>query len=128
MNRNRKGAMLKITSDMYKAINKYDRRQFETFCTDLYGYEFHDCKVSVPGVDITSVMDAVKNTKGIGQKKLADIRASIEAVFGGAGKDNEGQGGYVWLKERRNQWEKRKTKKKRNFSGDTGILYGVWKE
>jgi hypothetical protein len=90
MNRNRKGEMPKITREMYKAIKKYDRRQFETFCTDLYGYGFQDGRASVPGVDITAVMNAVENTKGIGQKKLADIKASIEAAFGGAEKDNEG--------------------------------------
>lgn len=33
-------------------------------------------------------MKAIENTKGIGAKKLADIRASIEAVFAKDG-DNE---------------------------------------
>lgn len=90
MNRNRKGEMPKITREMYKAIKKYDRRQFETFCTELYGYGFQDGRDSVPGVDIVAVMNAVENTKGIGQKKLADIKTSIEAAFGGIEKDNEG--------------------------------------
>lgn len=34
-------------------------------------------------------MKAIENTKGIGAKKLADIRASIEAVFEGSGEDKE---------------------------------------
>ena len=90
MNRNRKGVMPEITRKMYKSIKKYDRQQFTKFCTDLYGYGFQDGRESVPGVDITAVMKAIENTKGIGAKKLADIRASIEAIFEGAGENKEG--------------------------------------
>ena len=90
MNRNRKGVMPEITREMYKSIKKYDRQQFTKFCTDLYGYGFQDGRESVPGVDITAVMKAIENTKGIGAKKLADIRASIEAIFEGAGENKEG--------------------------------------
>lgn len=88
MNRNRKGVMPEITREMYKSIKKYDRQQFTKFCTDLYGYGYQDGRESVPGVDITAIMKAIENTKGIGAKKLADIRASIEAVFTKDG-DNE---------------------------------------
>ena len=88
MNRNRKGVMPEITREMYKSIKKYDRQQFTAFCTDLYGFGFQDGRESVPGVDITAIMKAIENTKGIGAKKLADIRTSIEAVFTKDG-DNE---------------------------------------
>ncbi|GFI32926.1 hypothetical protein IMSAGC013_04333 [Lachnospiraceae bacterium] len=88
MNRNRKGKMPEITREMYKSIKKYDRQQFTAFCTDLYGFGFQDGRESVPGVDITAIMKAIENTKGIGAKKLADIRTSIEAVFTKDG-DNE---------------------------------------
>ena len=89
MNRNRKGKMPEITRDRYKSIKKYARQQFTAFCTDLYGFGFQDGRESVPGVDITTIMKAIENTKGIGAKKLADIKASIEAVFEGAGEDKE---------------------------------------
>ena len=88
MNRNRKGKMPEITREMYKSIKKYDRQQFTAFCTDLYGFGFQDGRESVPGVDITAIMKAIENTEGIGAKKLADIRTSIEAVFTKDG-DNE---------------------------------------
>lgn len=88
MNRNRKGKMPEITREMYKSIKKYDRQQFTAFCTDLYGFGFQDGRESVPGVDITAIMKAIENTKGIEAKKLADIRTSIEAVFTKDG-DNE---------------------------------------
>lgn len=87
MNRNRKGVMPEITREMYKSIKKYDRQQFTAFCTDLYGYGFQDGRESVPGIDIKAVMAAIENTKGIGPKKLEDIRVSIEAVFEGGQKD-----------------------------------------
>lgn len=89
MNRNRKGVMPEITREMYKSIKKYDRQQFTAFCTDLYGFGFQDGRESVPGVDITAIMKAIENTKGIGAKKLADIRASIEAVFEDSGEDKK---------------------------------------
>ena len=90
MNRNRKGVMPEITREMYKSIKKYDRQQFMAFCTELYGYGFQDGRESVPGVDITAIMEAIENTRGIGAKKLADIKASIDIVFNGAGVDKEG--------------------------------------
>jgi len=81
MNRNKRGVMPGITRTVYKDVKSYDRQQFTAFCTDLYKYGYGDGRESVPGVDIESIMAAIGNTKGIGQKKLADIKASIEAVF-----------------------------------------------
>lgn len=89
MNRNRNGVMPEITREMYKSIKKYDRQQFTAFCTDLYGFGFQDGRESVPGVDITAIMKAIENTKGIGQKKLADIKDNIEAVFQGGGENDK---------------------------------------
>lgn len=81
MNRNRKGVMPEITREMYKSIKKYDRQQFTKFCTDLYGFGFQDGRESVPGVDVETIMEAIRSVKGIGAKRLYAIRDSIEAVF-----------------------------------------------
>lgn len=81
MNRNRKGVMPEITREMYKSIKKYDRQQFTAFCTDLYGYGFQDGRESVPGIDIKAVYDAIAATKGIGPKKLEEIKARLEPLF-----------------------------------------------
>ena len=78
-----------ITRARYKAIKAFDHQQMEQFCTDIYKSGYQDGRESVLGVDITAIMKAVENTKGIGTKKLADIRASIEAVFEGAGEDKK---------------------------------------
>lgn len=81
MNRNRKGAMPSITRETYKKVKRGDRRQFEEFCRTLYGYGFEDGRESVPGVDIEDVMEAVANTKGIGDVMLKRIKESIEGKF-----------------------------------------------
>lgn len=88
MNRNRKGVMPEITREMYKSIKKYDRQQFTAFCTDLYGFGFQDGRESVPGVDVETIMEAIRSVKGIGAKRLYAIRDSIEAVVAKDG-DNE---------------------------------------
>lgn len=81
MNRNKKGNDYLITRARYKSIKAFDHRQMEQFCTDIYKSGYQDGRESVPGVDITAIMKAIENTKGIGAKKLADIRTSIEAIF-----------------------------------------------
>lgn len=83
MNRNKKGVMPEITREMYKSIKKYDRQQFTAFCTNLYKYGYEDGRENVPCVDMEIVMDAVSRVKGIGQKKMADIRTAVESVFSG---------------------------------------------
>lgn len=87
MNRNRKGAMPEITREVYKSVKKFDRQQFMSFCSDLYTYGFEDGKDSVPGIDVEKIYEVIAKTKGIGPKKLEDIKANIEAAFGG--KKNE---------------------------------------
>lgn len=77
-----------ITRARYKSIKAFDHRQMENFCADIYKSGYEDGRESVPGVDIEAIMKAIENTKGIGAKKLADIRTSIEAVFAKDG-DNE---------------------------------------
>ena len=84
---NKKGKEPTVTREVYKAVKKYDRRQFDAFCKTLYEEGYNDGAAagveSVAGVDVEKVLDAIANTKGIGPKKLADIQASIVAAFGG---------------------------------------------
>lgn len=82
MNRNKKGVMPEITRDIYKGVKKFDSRQFKNFCTDIYKFGFEDGRESVPGVDIEKVLEVIAATKGIGPKKLEEIKANIEEVFG----------------------------------------------
>ena len=82
MNRNKKGVMPEITREIYKEVKKYDRQQFQNFCADLYKFGIEDGRASVPEVDISQVYEAIASTKGIGPKKLEEIKASIDKVFG----------------------------------------------
>lgn len=81
MNRNKRGVMPEITRTVYKDVKRYDRQQFTAFCTDLYKYGFEDGRESVPGVDVGNIIEAVSKVKGIGPKKLEDIKAAVEAEF-----------------------------------------------
>lgn len=60
----------------------------EQFCSDIYKSGYEDGRASVPGVDVETIMEAIRSVKGIGAKRLYAIRDSIEAVFAKDG-DNE---------------------------------------
>ena len=81
MNRNKKGVMPEITRTVYKDVKRYDRQQFTDFCTSLYKYGYEDGRDSVPGTGTADIIEAISKVKGIGSKKLGDIRAAIESVF-----------------------------------------------
>lgn len=78
MNRNRKGKMPEITREVYKTVKRYDRQQFQEFCKKLYCYGFEDGRESIPGTDLTKIYEAIADTRGIGEKKLEDIKRNIE--------------------------------------------------
>lgn len=95
MNRNRKGNKYLITRARYKSIKAFDHQKMEQFCTDIYksGYEdgYKKGQDSVPGVDIKAVYEAIAATKGIGPKKLEEIKAQLEPLFDGGQKDGSGE-------------------------------------
>lgn len=81
MNRNRKGVMPEVTREIYKNVKKFDRQQFTGFCKDLYGFGYEDGRDSVPGVDRTQIYEIIAGIKGIGNKRLEEIKEKVEAVF-----------------------------------------------
>lgn len=89
MKRNKKGVMPDITREVYKGVKKFDRQQFSNFCNDLYKFGFEDGRDSVPGVDVEKILEVIASTKGIGPKKLEEIREGIECAFGEQGSVNE---------------------------------------
>ena len=76
-----KGKMPEINRELYKSIKRFDRQQFTSFCTDLYGYGYEDGQNSVPGVDLSQIKEAIASTKGIGEKKLEQIMVNVEKLF-----------------------------------------------
>lgn len=87
MNRNKRGAMPRITREIYIGVKKFDHRQFESFCKDLYTFGYEDGaeagKQSVSGIDLDKVLAVISDVRGIGPKKLEEITAAINAVIGG---------------------------------------------
>ena len=77
-----------ITRARYKAIKAFDHKQMEQFCSDVYKSGYEDGRASVPGVDVETIMEAIRSVKGIGAQRLYAIRDSIEAAFAKDG-DNE---------------------------------------
>lgn len=72
-----------ITRARYKSIKAFDHQQMENFCADIYKSGYEDGRASVPGIDLTTIYEAIGSTKGIGPKKLEEIKQSIEAAFAG---------------------------------------------
>ena len=84
-----------LNREKYKAIKKYDHQQMESFCSSVEsgvrdGYEA-GCKAAAEAasgelaekfkkIAIAEVLDAAAQVKGIGPKKLEEIRARIEGV------------------------------------------------
>ena len=89
MSKNKKGNNYLITRARYKSIKAFDHQQMEQFCTDVYKSGYQDGRESVPGVDVETIMEAIRSVKGIGAKRLYAIRDSIEATFKGAGEDKK---------------------------------------
>lgn len=78
-----------ITRARYKSIKAFDHKQMESFCTDVYKSGYEDGRASVPGIDLTAIYEAIGVTKGIGPKKLEEIKRSIEATFEKSGENRE---------------------------------------
>lgn len=70
-----------ITRARYKSIKAFDHQQMENFCADIYKSGYEDGRASVPGIDLTAIYEAIGSTKGIGPKKLEEIKQSIEVAF-----------------------------------------------
>lgn len=87
MNRNKKGVMPEINRETYKEVKKFDRQQFTGFCRDLYAFGYEDGKASVPAFDMNKLYEAIAATKGIGEKKLEELKYRIEEVMGGGQSD-----------------------------------------
>ena len=82
------------TRAQYKAIKKFDHHQLNIFVDDIYkkgkvvGYDAGyqqglktaaELQTSVPGIE--KILDAVSGVKGIGPKKLEEIKCAIEAAM-----------------------------------------------
>lgn len=71
----------RLTRETYKAVKKFDRQQFDGFCRSLWDQGVEAGKNSVKGFDLEEIYAAIGTVKGIGPKKLAEIREAVNAKY-----------------------------------------------
>ena len=73
-----------LNREKYKAIRKYDHQQLEDFCGSIYesgyknGYTNGCDTAAASSLSLEEFMQAAAEVKGIGPKKLEEIRSCIE--------------------------------------------------
>lgn len=70
-----------ITREVYKSVKKFDRKDFQEFCTNVYKQGYSDGRESVPGIDIAEVYEVIASVPGIGAKRLAMIKEAVDKEF-----------------------------------------------
>jgi len=70
-----------INRNMYKDIKKYDHQQMEDFLTNVYKNGFHDGEMSVTGVELQDVENALHGVKGIGPVVWERIKERLAELF-----------------------------------------------
>ena len=66
-----------LTRDKYKAIKRYDHQQMEMFCCSVYESGMKDGYDLGQAGAIEAVLQAAAKVKGIGPKKLEEIRSHL---------------------------------------------------
>ena len=75
------GGTYKTTREVYKAVKRYDRLQFDEFCTDIYTEGYRDGEASVPVISLDEITEKIKTVKGIGIIRRMKINAALTALF-----------------------------------------------
>lgn len=70
-----------INRTRYKDIKRYDHQQMEDFLTEVYKNGFHDGEMSVTGVELQDVEDALHGVKGIGPVVWERINERLAELF-----------------------------------------------
>lgn len=70
-----------FTRDTYNRVRKFDRRQMQAWAETLYAEGYKDGAASVPGVDAERIYEAVSGIRGIGPKKLQEIRDVVDKLL-----------------------------------------------
>ena len=70
-----------VNRSIYKAAKRYDHRQFEDFCTDIYKSGWEDGKSSANVLDVTDIEAVIRSVKGIGEVRIGKIMEAINEKF-----------------------------------------------
>jgi hypothetical protein len=55
----------------------------QTWIESIYNEGYNNGAASVPGIDTEKIFEAIARVKGIGPKKLEEIKAAVNQLFGG---------------------------------------------
>lgn len=91
-NRHQAGKRPEITRDIYNTVRKYDRRSFEDWADHIYdcGYEdgkaqavisIKEARAAGHAAGLEAAVGIVAQIKGIGPKKLEEIKAAISKAM-----------------------------------------------
>ena len=75
-----------INRKQYQNIRKMDHNQMNLYIQSIYKSAFEDGKAAVPGMDIKCIDAVLKNIKGIGEKRAAEIVKALEVELSKEGK------------------------------------------
>ena len=70
-----------VNRSIYKAAKRYDHRQFEDFCTDIYKSGWEDGKSSANVLDVKDIEAVIRSVKGIGEVRIGKIMEAINEKF-----------------------------------------------
>lgn len=76
-----------ISREIYRAMKHRNREEFASFCEQMYMSGYNDGRESVPGVDTEQLYKVIASVPGIGEKRMAQIRAAVDAAFVTVGKE-----------------------------------------
>lgn len=76
-----------IDRNTYKNVKHFNREQLIRFCEMIYSDGYNDGRESVPGVDTEQLYKVIASVPGIGEKRMAQIRAAVDAAFVTVGKE-----------------------------------------
>ena len=70
-----------VNRSIYKAAKRYDHRQFEDFCTEIYKSGWEDGKSSVNALTVEDIETVIRSVKGIGEVRIGKIMEAINEKF-----------------------------------------------
>lgn len=72
-----------ITREQYKNVKRMDHKQMEIFMVNLYNEGYNDGKqaVETKRVKPSDIAVAISEVKGVGNKKAAEIMATVNKLF-----------------------------------------------
>lgn len=70
-----------INRETYKKIKSMDREELSQYLNNYYNEAYNNGVKSVSTVITEKIVNGLKNTKGIGEKRMTEILANINREF-----------------------------------------------